>query len=230
MQVVAVSDGHGSCRRSDVGARIAVEVATECLSAFYEALSRDERENLSTALALARAPTRRQIVQAWTERVSAHELAEPAPDGLRDYGATLLFALATPEMLLLGQLGDGDVLIVDASGDVVRPMETDSLIFGNETPSLCDDEAWNRVRLAIRPVPAGECLVLLSTDGYANSYPTDTGFDAVATDYLKMVAAHGMAAVAENLPRILDHVSTVGSGDDVSLALMYFPKQIGERP
>lgn len=229
-RVVAVSDGHGTCRRSDVGARIAVEVATECLSGFYAALSREERENLSTSLALMRAPTRRQIVQTWTERVLAHDLADPAPDGLRDYGATLLFGLATPEMLLLGQLGDGDVLIVDASGEVVRPMEPDSLVFGNETPSLCDDEAWNRVRLAIRPAPEGGCLVLLSTDGYANSYPTDGAFDAVAVDYLKMVVKHGMAAVDENLARILGHVSTVGSGDDVSLALMYFPKETGEQP
>ena len=103
-------------------------------------------------------------------------------------------------------------------------------IFGNETPSLCDDEAWNRVRLAIRPAPECGCLVLLSTDGYANSYPTDGAFDAVAVDYLKMVVKHGMAAVDENLARILGHVSTVGSGDDVSLALMYFPKETGEQP
>ena len=229
-RAVAVADGHGSSLRSDTGARMAVEVAVEHLLGLHEAMTPEERGRLSATLEFLRAPTLRQIVQAWVDQVEMHNAADPAPAGLRDYGTTLLFALATPSLLLFGQLGDGDILVVDADGQVSRPIPPDPLAFANETPSMCEADAWTRIRLAVRPAPTGESLVLLCTDGYANSYADDEVFERIGPDYLKLVRSQGLAGLAPHLPRFLDHVSAQGSGDDVSVALLYFPPSTGDDP
>ena len=67
-------------------------------------------------------------------------------------------ALATPEFLLLGQLGDGDLILVDGSGTVSRPLPIDPRCFGEETSSLCLPDAPTSLRVLATPVPEGHSL------------------------------------------------------------------------
>jgi hypothetical protein len=216
--VLAVADGHGTSLHGDVGAAIAVAVAVEHLVQFAAALG-PERD-VRSAHAHARDVLRGQLVREWTTRVRA----QAGDDGadLVPYGSTLIFALATSAYLLVGQLGDGDLLLVGSSGLVTRPIAPDPNNFAEETSSLCQKDAWATLRVLTTPAPAPNTLLLLSTDGYSKSYATDAIFEMIAPDYLAMLAEHGPGGVEAQLPEILDQVTVGGSGDDIALGMMYW--------
>ena len=137
------------------------------------------------------------------------------------YGATLLCAVVTSNFILYLQLGDGDILTVSEKGDVTRPLTGDERLFANETTSLCSREAWRDFRVGFQ-VMSGEppALILLSTDGYANSFRNEAGFLKVGSDLLEMIRTDGLESISENLETWLAEASHVGSGDDVTLGLI----------
>jgi len=241
--IAALADGHGGRRhmRSATGAGIAVDVALEVLRDIAPAVEAADAV-AGARLAVEGVPAR--IVEAWVARTNQHLRAAPfsdeelravaeaegaaAADAVRGepllaYGATLLAALVTRQRIVLLQLGDGDILAVDGQGRTRRPIPPDERLIGNRTTSICRVGAEKDFRIAVLPARAGEslpALLLLSTDGYANAFRTDEDFLQVGTDFLQLVRKEGIAAVAEQLPRILEHASSQGSGDDVTLALL----------
>ncbi|MDW8363120.1 MAG: PP2C family serine/threonine-protein phosphatase [Myxococcales bacterium] len=221
---LALADGHGTSARGDVGAALAVDVATAKLIEFADKLGRGSPPE--RVQAFAEHPLRVHIVREWVERVRGHAGAHLTD--LQPYGTTLLFALASPEYLLVGQLGDGDILVVDERGRVSRPIAPDPNCFGDDTASLCQQEASFALRVRADPPPRGELLLLLSTDGYSKSYSTDEIFEAIGPDYLDLMRELGAEAVEKQLPEILEQVSRGGSGDDISLGMLYWPRATGD--
>jgi hypothetical protein len=215
---LAVADGHGTSEHGDVGARIAVEVAIEQLLEFARGLDSGRLVDIRMVHAYAKDRLRSQLVRAWTARVREHAGSETA--ALQPYGSTLLVALASPSYLLLGQLGDGDILLVDAGGRVERPIAPDPRHFAEETTSLCQSDAWTAMRVHVAPAPDAEALLVLSTDGYSKSYATDAIFELIGPDYLDMLREHGADGVEARLPEILEQVTAGGSGDDIALGML----------
>lgn len=218
--VVAVADGHGTSKHADVGARLAVQVALETLAKFAEELDR-RVSSLTDIHRLAEHPLRVHLVREWASRVRAKAGHEETP--LIDYGSTLLFALTTPEFVLIGQLGDGDILLVDGEGHVEVPIPTDAAVFADETPSLCLRDAWHAMHIRVLPTPQEETLLLLSTDGYSKSYASDAVFRKIGPDYLELVRSSGLQGLAPHLHGFLEEVTTRGSGDDIAIALLHWP-------
>ena len=247
--VLALADGHGGAAytRSHIGAAYAVNTAIRVLA--RDLLPRLITPGVAPDLTLVRRTCDewlpKVLVRCWQERVRAYtrrypftpnELSllatkgteEPA-DSLTPYGATLIAALLTEHFHLYLQLGDGDILTVAADGTVSRPaLAVDARLLGNETTSLCMADAWRSVRLAFQPV-LGEMpsLVLLSTDGYANSFVDGASFKQVGADLLAAIRAEGLAAVGEQLPDWLAQTSAAGSGDDITAALALTRLPIG---
>jgi hypothetical protein len=231
----AVADGHGSARyvRSHVGARLAVEAAHEVLwQAFVT-----ERPPDATPTILKRAAEDdlpRKLMAAWRQKVEQHLAAEPltAEDlaavnerGEVAYGATVLAVLVTAEFIVYLQLGDGEVLAVDPHGRVTHPLPPDERLLGNETTSLCGEEAWRDVRVKLQWLPAQDAapppaLILVATDGYPNSFRDAAGFEKVGSDLREMIEAQGLGYVEQQLAGWLEQVTQKGSGDDVTLALV----------
>jgi serine/threonine protein phosphatase PrpC len=137
------------------------------------------------------------------------------------YGATLLCSVVTANYILYLQLGDGDILTVSEEGEVTKPMAGDERLFANETTSLCSRDAWRDFRVGFQVI-AGEppALILLSTDGYANSFRNEAGFLKVGSDLLEMIRADGLESVSGNLETWLAEASQAGSGDDITLGLI----------
>jgi Protein phosphatase 2C len=217
---LAVADGHGTSAHGDVGAALAVEVAIEQLLEFARGLDSGHIVDTRTVHAYAKDRLRCQLVRAWTARVREHAGSETA--ALQPYGSTLLVALASPSYLLVGQLGDGDILLVGAGGRVARPMATDPRHFAEETTSLCQSDAWTAMRVHVAPAPDAEALLVLSTDGYSKSYATDAIFELIGPDYLDMLREHGADGVEARLPEVLEQVTTGGSGDDIALGILHW--------
>ena len=239
--IAAVSDGHGGVRhfRSQIGSTLAVSTAVDVLQGFLlqhsagdgaEAISADDIQFLE-----------RDLVDRWLSAVStdlenhpltAQELqALEVGDGAESrtavetlpilaYGATLLVAAASDNLVLYLQLGDGEILGVDSAGATTRPLPADERLVGNQTTSLCQPDAWKEFRAAWFATPDFPALVLLSTDGYANSFRSDDDFLKIGADYLEIIREQGIAVLAEELPAILTEATQQGSGDDITLAIL----------
>jgi hypothetical protein len=183
------------------------------------------------------------IVQAWREAVMAHLAANPfteqewaklPPKEVAQaklailanppiaYGATLLAVFATESEILYLQLGDGDILCVDQHGGTTRPMPADNRLIANQTTSLCQSSAVEdfraaHFRAAEGPPPA---LILVSSDGYSNSFQSDEDFLRVGPDYLELLRQYGPEKVEAQLQKILPEASRKGSGDDITLGFL----------
>jgi hypothetical protein len=218
---LTVADGHGSSKFAEKGAQLAVDVTLQALLQFAENLG-ESVQQLSAVQAYAVHPLRTQLVREWADQVRA----EAGQDvRLVDFGSTLLFALATESFLLIGQLGDGDILLVDDSA-VHIPLPPDPLAFADETPSLCQKEAWMAIRVRVMPVPKPGSLLIISTDGYSKSYANDTVFQQIGPDYLQMIQTEGLPALKPHLEGFLKEVTSRGSGDDIALGMLYWPSSI----
>ena len=233
---IAVADGHGSqaCFRSGTGAELAVKIALELLAGFDLAIdfSREYLDDVENDL-------KHRLIARWRDAVAAHlSLAPFTPEemakmsqGRRNgpwtpYGSTLLAAVASESHLFLLQIGDGDILMVSggASGAarVSRPWPRDTRLLGVETTSLCTEDAASNIRLRLEPLtPHHPRLVLLCTDGYSNSFRADSGFLKVGTDLLEMIDEDGLESVESDLEGWLEEASRLGSGDDVTLGLLF---------
>ncbi|HEY1017273.1 MAG TPA: PP2C family serine/threonine-protein phosphatase, partial [Herpetosiphonaceae bacterium] len=232
--VLAVADGHGSARsfKSDVGSRLAVGSALRQLVHFQREAA-DQSLSAIRDFAVAKLP--RLLVQDWREAVAAREpeRADP-PSWLIEYGSTLLALLATPRYLLYVQIGDGDILAVAADGAVSRPIPPNPLLFGNDTTSLCQPNAWEHVAVALEPLasPASApALALLATDGYANSFASAASFEQVGGDLLALARQPGgWATVERELPGWIEETTALGSGDDISVAVLWNAAAAQEEP
>jgi hypothetical protein len=64
-------------------------------------------------------------------------------------------------------------------------------------------------------------MILLSTDGYANSFQNDTGFLKAARDIWGMLRSEGRDYVQRHLEEWLNQTSEGGSGDDITVGLIF---------
>ncbi|ELP52538.1 PP2C family serine/threonine-protein phosphatase [Microcystis aeruginosa CS-1036] len=141
------------------------------------------------------------------------------------YGATVLAVLVTEFFIVYIQLGDGDILEVDSKGNTTRPLERDPNLIANETTSLCMNKAWNEFQVHIKLYPQGTpkeipALILVSTDGYSNSFSTDEGFFKIGQDYRQMFKSNLTKEVRQKLEGFLQETSEKGSGDDITLGMI----------
>jgi serine/threonine protein phosphatase PrpC len=228
--ILSVADGHGAQAsfRSATGSALAVDVAIGLLTELIGGHAGAELDELRQA-ALRTLP--RELPARWRRAVGEHAVANPLPasagnpakgDAAIAYGSTLLAAAVTEEFVVLLQLGDGDILLVAESGEVRRPWLADRRFLGGETASLCTPDAWTHVRIDVQPLhPETHQLILLCTDGYANSFREDDGFLRTGRDILEIIQHDGIGRVEEELEQWLWEASEYGSGDDVTSGILW---------
>ena len=225
--VVAVADGHGSADsyRSATGSEYAVQTVT---GIFQEFLEQNPQSDLDSIERGVREWMPKELVVRWRGAVRAHLAEHPILEDRRlnnspfiAYGSTILAALVTNAFALYLQLGDGDMLLVSPDGEVRRLWPRDQRFLGVETASLCGEEAWREVRLLTEPLQHDSPqLVLLCTDGYANSFRDDQEFLKAGRDILEIIRQDGIETVESNLESWLLETSEMGSGDDISLGII----------
>jgi len=221
----AVADGHGGEEyyRSDVGASLAVTVATETL-----------------ARCLAGPPPNapwllQALVEAWRQAVQRHATQASAgwvnpesgagEDSTVPYGTTLVASAISPDWALALQIGDGDLYWGFADGQVVRTIPEEDQLVGEQTRSLCLPDAVERTRVVLRLAADAQPLpdfALLSTDGLSKSFATQEDFRKTVAELRAALRQQGAETFA-SLPLWLDAISERGSGDDVTLCLASLP-------
>jgi len=258
--LVAVSDGHGSPKsfRSDVGSQIAVDVTVATLREFLRGVRETPSPSIIKNIAEQKLPI--EIYKAWRAEVQRHLDLNPIQDDEWNrlesesgpsartaltspgkefvvYGATVLAAVVTDTFIVFVQLGDGEILTVPIRGELAtRPMPADSRLLANETTSLCEEDAWKNFRVRFQNLSSvPPCLILLTTDGYPNSFETPDGFLKCGSDLLEILSTDGAQAVERDLPNWLSDASRLGSGDDVTVGILFqlnsvSPPSAGEQP
>lgn len=241
LSIAAVSDGHGSPRhfRSQVGSSHAVNIAANLLEEFL--LHHGSATGNKSPAPEDIQELQKKLVDGWLTTIQGDLDSNPFTeeelsklvdsDGMDGrtavendpviaYGATLLAVGATESTVLYLQLGDGDILTVNSVGETMRPLPEDARLIANQTTSLCLPNAWQDFRAAFATGNGMPALILLSTDGYVNSFRSEEDFLKVGGDYLKIVREHGLDSLSQDLPNILAEASEHGSGDDISLSIL----------
>jgi serine/threonine protein phosphatase PrpC len=245
--VVAIADGHGSpkCFRSDKGSRFVVKKCAQIVSEFLDA--RRGNFDLAEIESKGKDYLPKEIVKEWRKAVETHlknnpftedefkRLDEKSGANARKlveenpflaYGTTSLTVAMEEDFVLYLQLGDGDILNISANGEVTKPLSEDARLLANETTSMCLPKAEKDFRFFVQKISAKQspAMILLSTDGYLNSFSSEAGFFQAGTDILQMVAAeNGFETVSENLKSWLEEANRMGSGDDSTVAIIYRP-------
>jgi serine/threonine protein phosphatase PrpC len=240
--VVSISDGHGSnkCFRSDRGSRFAVRRAAQLVADFLDESRGSSQHAELESRANSYLPG--EFVKRWRAAVEADLAARPLSkeeledlekkDGERArklveensllaYGATSLTIAVEESFVLYLQLGDGEIISVSETGQVVKALPEDERLFANETTSLCTADAEKNFRLRLEPLGVPPpALILLSTDGYVNSFSEAAGFLKVGSDLLEMLRADGFDPINASLKGWLEEATRAGSGDDCTLAVI----------
>ena len=228
--VVTACDGHGGKLyvRSHLGAKFASEAAIAVLcgverTAFY----RRSREEVATNVRL-------NILCRWNELVDAHLRKKPITaaevEGLSDtelhalrrnpvkaYGTTLHAAMLLGGKMICVSLGDGGCFLV--KGGECRPAfaEDEDEPVANVTYSLCQDDAYTHLQVAVHELGSCEGAVVC-TDGMLNPYRSLPNFSA---SLVRPAMLNLYKGKAEKLAEFVCAVGEkLGTGDDVSLGIV----------
>jgi hypothetical protein len=234
--VLAAADGHGSesCKYSKTGSEIAVNVFCKVIR---DACSGDCGQNCNESLKsyLTReggGEIARMIHREWNRRVEkSHrdprkkrevpltESGKVDKERIRKlHGTTLLGLVLTPTFYFAFGIGDGDVLLIDAHG--TRDILPRAKILGVQTHSLSHINACEKAVAVVGDVPdcsRGGAAFMVATDGFSNSYPSESAFHEACSDYYAAIKEHGAEAVQTNLNDWLEETSERGSGDDITV-------------
>lgn len=219
--IAAAADGHGSkaCPYSSEGAQIAVRTAVKLLSSI---LMQDLKEAQFTISANKDDRIPKQLEIMWKNAVKEHheKQCRNASDSLFTlYGTTLNVVAATDDFVFFVKVGDGDIVMISEDGAAeILPVEEK---IGEDTESLCLDEAWKYVHTHIMQLTEkGPLMFLVSTDGYSNSFTDKAGFKKAGEDIYQMWRRDGLDHIKKSLPHWLRQSSDKGSGDDISLGVV----------
>ena len=154
---VAVADGHGDDRHdlSHFGSTLAVRAAVEELGALHTCYALEGKWTELKSSFKADFPRRlgrrwRAVLGEQTRRSDAPH-SEPEEALLIRHGTTLIAALVVGDVLLIGQIGDGGVLLLTEGCEVECPLPNNPLEVGGETdslgsvdaPRLCERLRWS---------------------------------------------------------------------------------------
>jgi hypothetical protein len=252
--VLAIADGHGSERyfRSDIGAQLAVQAAEYALRNFAREIARPAFSFIEADIRKKAQSLSEEIVARWRGLVEQHwqqhqfterewqwvvrkentqDWTSIGTNHTLPYGATLLTVLVTATFILYLQLGDGDILTIYADGSVKEPIPPDQRNIANETTSLCRPTTTHDFRLVLQPLHApGPAMILVSTDGYSNSFVDRAGFYKLGTDIWDLFRNEGLQQIKENLQGWLQHATTIGSGDDITAGILLRQSALHEVP
>lgn len=242
IHAAVVSDGHGdpACFRSQVGSRLAVEIAGEKLLSFarnireqgWEELlfDKNHQERLLRQLI-------RSIIGNWNlkiaEELEASPITEEEYAASRSYeqsyregrelphifGCTLIAVLVTDRYLLALQQGDGRCIVIHSDGTADQPVPWDSRCVGNICTSLCHEDAIGSCRYYVadlRRDPVVACFA--ASDGIEDSLDSQDDVNAFTCNVASILLQEGPEKLQAQLQDYLPRMSEAGSADDMSIA------------
>jgi len=252
--IIAVSDGHGGNKyiRSASGSMQAVALATQIARDYNELPLSSKMRKGELADTIRHIKTRCHL--SWQKLVDDHYSKNPFTDAEKGflkencthgdyeavmsnhklaYGCTFLCAIAYEDVVLILQLGDGDILGLYPNDDVRELIKSDSRNFGNETMSLCSLKEADAIAHEILMGDEIPGLITLTTDGIRNSYNDQTS-DIKAFYNIPIVLKTELqknnfyeSNVKSSIDKWLKKVTENGAGDDVTIGVLFRKDMLG---
>ncbi|MCL1866767.1 MAG: protein phosphatase 2C domain-containing protein [Oscillospiraceae bacterium] len=228
---LAAADGHGSesCPYSKSGSRQAVNVFYDLMHKHFLGYKSNPEKLMSFLGREGETSVARAIDLRWKKLIIAEHMAEnreiPSINTRltkeqliwKQYGTTLLGLVLTPTFYFAFQLGDGDVLLL--KGGKAETVNKSERILGTATHSLSREDSWKRALTCVNPIPdvRDDMAFMISTDGFSNSYASDSDFLRTCLEYHAVIKQYGTLTVRSNLKKWLNETSEKGSGDDITV-------------
>lgn len=180
--VIAVADGHGGDLyvKSDIGARIACETLVSSVESILK-IKLDSLSGDAWVEAVRDKTFKTKYIKMWKDQVLEDYKSNPenkpeAVEGniIKQYGTTILFAIVTKEYYILGQLGDGAILMFnnDSQGQLFK---RHGIKRNSQTSSLASGRAEYAFMINVfRRELFGN--ILLSTDGIYDRLDKENSF------------------------------------------------------
>ena len=223
IQVVAIADGHGgeAYVKSDIGSRIACELLYDFACEAHKNSENQKQNNLWLDNFLTNSfkksfieKWKSQVLQDYKENEDAINETESAI--VKKYGTTLIFGIFTNEKIVMGQLGDGAILLFDEYDkfqlfkrhDIKVSSATSSLVSGRSEYAFIT-ECYDR-----------NCFpyILFSTDGIYDKLDTSNAFHIYGKYLVSQQESLGTVKYPFNVNEELD-VSEI-TKDDCSIVLV----------
>jgi len=148
--LVALADGAGSATHSELGARAAVQAAMDWLAFSLERSQPTECCDWVDLFWETFESARAALIQ----------LAEERDEPLCDFATTLTCLAATPEQLIVGQLGDGAVVARGADGNLDTVTTSQRGEYANETYFLTQEQALEQIAIQVINLPMRALAVM----------------------------------------------------------------------
>ncbi len=240
--LAAVADGHGSAwyLRTDIGSRLCVESAAECVGQFMRELKNPEEQlNSEKEREMIFLQLWRSIVSRWHEAVEAHFAENPFTDEELDrvpeikahyrtkyadgdylsaYGTTLILAVTAEDFAFCMQIGDGKCVVLGDDAEAWLPVPHDSRCYDGMTTSMCQEDAVLSMRYCYFSAAEIPSAIFLGSDGIDGSYGNDELLCAFYRGLALTMAQFGSEEGKRQLSEFLPKMTEKGSGDDVSCA------------
>jgi serine/threonine protein phosphatase PrpC len=235
--LAVVCDGHGGERhfRSAIGAKFAADISIKAMKKFVEEANDLSKENSDELLKKLES----DVFNNWKKEIENH-LKENAFSDIEltqlsnkdgnliessrfeiAYGSTLVSAVLTEKHFFVLQLGDGDCVLLDKKGNIRTPnLPHDDRLRFNITTSLCDENALQNFRhywSDDEPIVA----ILLSTDGVRNSFENESYYKSFCRTVFESFSEGSQEEAKKELSEFLEKLTERGSGDDVSISMIY---------
>jgi serine/threonine protein phosphatase PrpC len=239
MTVAVVCDGHGGDMyfRSDKGAKFAADAAVACIREFISHKA-DYMQDIDVTWSALVSRLEMSIITRWNQAVESdyaeNGFTEDELDGLRGsdlmalshdygyylaYGTTLIAVAVTPEFWFGIHIGDGKCAVVSDGWQFAEPIPWDENNFMGITTSMCNSNALRLFRSCFnRKLPDA---VIIATDGIEESFADRTYLYGFYKKILGSVKSGDISGAKSNLEAFLPILSKKGSGDDLSIAVIY---------
>ncbi len=139
-----VADGAGSAPLAEVGAELAARSALDFLSAVG---AEDLAARLNDADETGAQTLLRNALTAARQALDDEAVRRGVP--LRDLATTLLVLLAAPQIVLAAQIGDGAIILADATGKIRALTAPPAAEYVNETTFLTAANALDKAQITV---------------------------------------------------------------------------------
>lgn len=149
--IIAIADGLGSAKRSDIGAKIAVKTAIETGKSIITE-KKDENINYEKVL--------KEIVTSSRDALEVQAIKEKC--NLRDLACTLIIVLFSEDNIFVAHIGDGAV-VAKIEGESILISEPEETEYINEVVPLTSKK-WDESLRITSKISNIECVAVF-TDG-----------------------------------------------------------------
>jgi len=203
---LALADGAGSCKHSDIGAEIITEKILFFLKSKFSYIFKKKYPN-------------KYITQYIQDELQ--EFAYKKNLDFKDLSSTLLFIVIKNDNFIIGHIGDGVIGMLDKNGNLKTVSKPENGEFSNSTFFTTSTKYENRLRILKGNIKTSIGFILMSDGAEESLYDKNNQVLVdINKDIINWLKNHSEQDVEKALKSNLEQVISKKTSDDCSLGIM----------